>query len=285
MIRKEYTGGRYVTYTYNAEGQLAKLTYGDGANEKASYLFEYDSLGRLVRSSEADGTGTITQRTEHIYDEHSRLKRQSWALGSKSYSEAYTYNDGTNETGNLATMTTGTGDVLNYTYDPLKRLQKVTVKDGNTPLFSTAYAYRNIDSTRTTQQVEFRNVRLESDNSILEGKKYVYDALGNITEIRQSTSPYNILVAYEYDAQNQLTSEIHYNGSGEATANITVAYYYDYDAAGNILKVEKGTVNSAGTLTKTTEQTYTYNDTDWRDLLTKLNGTPIVYEGDRKSVV
>ena len=278
MIRKEYTGGRYVTYTYNAEGQLAKLTYGDGANEKASYLFEYDSLGRLVRSSEADGTGTITQRTEHIYDEHSRLKRQSWALGSKSYSEAYTYNDGTNETGNLATMTTGTGDVLNYTYDPLKRLQKVTVKDGNTPLFSTAYAYRNIDSTRTTQQVEFRNVRLESGNSILEGKKYVYDALGNITEIRQSTSPYNILVAYEYDAQNQLTSEIHYNGSGEATANITVAYYYDYDAAGNILKVEKGTVNSAGTLTKTTEQTYTYGNTDWHDLLTAINGQSIVYD-------
>ena len=279
MIRKEYTGGRYVTYTYNAEGQLAKLTYGDGANEKASYLFEYDSLGRLVRSSEADGTGTITQRTEHIYDEHSRLRRQSWALGSKSYSEAYTYNDGTNETGNLATMTTGTGDVLRYTYDPLKRLQKVTVKDGNTPLFSTAYAYRSIDSTRTTQQVEFRNVRLESDNSILEGKKYEYDPLGNIVKVRQSTSPYNLLIAYEYDAQNQLTSEIHYNGSGEATANITVAYYYDYDAAGNLLKVEKGTVNSAGTLTKTTEQTYTYNDTDWHDLLTKLNGTPIVYEG------
>lgn len=70
MIRKEYTGGRYVTYTYNAEGQLAKLTYGDGENEVASYLFEYDSLGRLVRSSEANGSGTIMQRTEHIYDEH-----------------------------------------------------------------------------------------------------------------------------------------------------------------------------------------------------------------------
>ena len=279
MIRKEYTGGRYVTYTYNAEGQLAKLTYGDGANEKASYLFEYDSLGRLVRSSEADGSGTITQRTEHIYDEYSRLKRQSWTLGSKSYSEAYTYNDGEDQTGNLSTMTTGTGNVLNYTYDPLKRLQKVTVKSGTTSLFSTAYAYRNIDSTRTTQQVEFRNVRLESDNSILEGKKYVYDSLGNITEIRQSTSPYNLLIAYEYDAQNQLTSEVHYDGNGAATANITVAYYYDYDAAGNILKVEKGTVNSAGTLTKTTEQTYTYNDTDWHDLLTELNDTPIVYEG------
>ena len=279
LIRKEYTGGRYVTYTYNAEGQLAKLTYGDGANEKASYLFEYDSLGRLVRSSEADGTGTVTQRTEHIYDEYSRLKRQSWTVNNQSYSEAYTYNDGTNETGNLATMTTGTGNVLNYSYDPLKRLQKVTVKGGNTSLFSTAYAYRSIDSTRTTQQVEFRNVRLESDNSILEGKKYEYDPLGNIVKVRQSTSPYNLLIAYEYDAQNQLTSEIHYNGSGEATANITVAYYYDYDAAGNILKVEKGTVNSAGTLTKTTEQTYTYNDTDWHDLLTELNDTPIVYEG------
>lgn len=279
MIRKEYTGGRYVTYTYNAEGQLAKLTYGDGSREAASYLFEYDSLGRLVRSSEADGTGTVTQRTEHIYDEYNRLKRQNWTLGSKNYSESYTYNDGTNETGSLKTMTTGTGRVLNYSYDPLKRLQKVTVKSGSTSLFSTAYAYRDINSTRTTQQVEFRNVRIGDNGTILEGKKYVYDALGNITEIRQSTSPYNLLIAYEYDAQNQLTSEVHYDGNGAATANITVAYYYDYDTAGNLLKVQKGTVNSAGTLTKTTEQTYYYRNSDWNDLLTAVGSGSISYDG------
>ena len=125
LSKKVYTDGRYVTYTYNAESQLTKLTYGTGNSKTASYLFEYDSLGRLVRSSEADGSGTVRQRTEHIYDEHNRLKRQSWTLGSKSYSESYTYNDGTNETGNLSTMTTGTGNVLSYAYDTLKRLQKV----------------------------------------------------------------------------------------------------------------------------------------------------------------
>ena len=270
LIRKEYTGGRYVTYTYNAEGQLAKLTYGDGANEKASYLFEYDSLGRLVRSSEANGSGTVTQRTEHIYDEHNRLKRQSWTVNNQSYSEAYTYNDGTNETGNLATMTTGTGNVLNYSYDPLKRLQKVTLKSGTTSLFSTAYAYRSIDSSRTTQQIEYRNVRIGDSGTILEGKKYVYDKLGNITEIRQSTSPYNVLVAYEYDAQNQLTKETYYDGNGTGAGHITDYYHYTYDAAGNLLTAGKN-----GEIL----QTYTYNDTDWHDLLTELNDTPIAYEG------
>ena len=44
-----YNSGRYVTYTYNAEGSLAKLTYGDGTTEKGSYTFEYDSLGRPAR--------------------------------------------------------------------------------------------------------------------------------------------------------------------------------------------------------------------------------------------
>ena len=100
MIRKEYTGGRYVTYTYNAEGQLAKLTYGDGANEKASYLFEYDSLGRLVRSSEAVGN-TVKLRTEHIYDGYNRLSKQKWSANGSVYTEYYTYDDGASGDGSL----------------------------------------------------------------------------------------------------------------------------------------------------------------------------------------
>ncbi len=60
------------------------------------YAFEYDSLGRLIRSRELSDNGFI-QRTEHIYDEFNRLKRQNWVLGTKAYSESYTYNDGTEE--------------------------------------------------------------------------------------------------------------------------------------------------------------------------------------------
>ena len=67
-----YSGGRYVNYRYNAEGSLAELDYGEGdAAPTATYRFEYDSLGRLIRSQQRDGNA-VTQRTEQLYDAANR---------------------------------------------------------------------------------------------------------------------------------------------------------------------------------------------------------------------
>lgn len=103
-----YTDGRYVTYTYNAEGQLAELTYGDGSGKVASYLFEYDSLGRLVRSSKAVG-GTVRLSTEHIYDAYNRLSKQKWSANGSTYTEYYTYDDGASGDGSLKQFRTTSG--------------------------------------------------------------------------------------------------------------------------------------------------------------------------------
>ena len=175
-------------------------------------------------------------------------------------------------------MTTATGDTLNYTYDALKRLNNVTTKNASgTALFSTSYAFRNLSTTsgitQTTTQVQYRNVCIGTNGTILEGKKYSYDDVGNITKISQSTSPYNPLVAYEYDSQNQLTKETYYDGAGSETDNITKTITYTYDTAGNILSETK-TVG-----TTTTTKNYTYGNTQWRDLLTKVGNTTISYDG------
>ena len=85
-----------------------------------------------------------------------------------------------------------------------------------------------------------------------------------------STSPYNVLVAYEYDSQNQLTKETYYDGNGIGTGHITDYYHYTYDTAGNLLTAGKN-----GTIV----QTYSYGNTNWHDLLTAVNGKPIAYEG------
>lgn len=150
-------------------------------------------------------------------------------------------------------MTAATGDSLSFGYDALKRLNRVTVKNGSSVILNTAYAYRDVSWNRGSAQVEFRNVRLGSDSGmLLEGKKYVYDDVGNLKEIRESTGKYNKLVEYTYDSQNQLTSEAYYK-SGEAEAYIT--YNYTYDTAGNLLTVSRKKGN-----TTTLLQTYTYGD-------------------------
>ena len=267
---KYNNNGRFIHYTYNSEGALSKLTYGDDTIARGSYQFEYDSLGRLIRSAEYDGSGTLVQRTEHNYDAYNRLQSQKWVLGSKSYSESYSYSDGSDGDGSLTQMTTGTGYTLNYTYDSLKRLQKTQVKDGTTVKFTTAYAYRTISGNQSSTQVEFRNVRAGGDTgTLLEGAKYTYDARGNITMISKSTGSYYPLVAYEYDSQNQLTKETYYDGTGTGSSHITDTYVYTYDTAGNIQTVKKNGI---------TTQTYTYSTGNWKDLLTAVNGNSIVYD-------
>ena len=168
-------------------------------------------------------------------------------------------------------MTAATGDSLEFGYDALKRLNRVTVKNGSSVILNTAYAYRDVSWNRGSAQVEFRNVRLCSDSGmLLEGKKYVYDDVGNLKEIRESTGDFSKLVEYAYDSQNQLTSEAYYK-SGEAKAYLT--YYYTYDTAGNLL-----TVSQKEGDTTTLLQTYTYGDAQWHDLLTAVNGQAITYD-------
>ena len=236
-----------------------------------SYAFEYDSLGRLIRSTAMDENGSVTQRTEHLYDAFNRLSGQSWTLGSQIYSERYAYSDGEKGDGSLTSMTAATGDSLSFGYDALKRLNRVTVKNGSSIILNTAYAYRDVSWNRGSAQVEFRNVRLGSDSGmLLEGKKYSYDKAGNLVMISESTGDFNKLVEYTYDSQNQLTSEAYYK-SGEAEAYIT--YNYTYDTAGNLLTVSQKKGN-----TTTLLQTYTYGDAQWHDLLTAVNGQAITYD-------
>ena len=260
-----------IRYTYNAESQLARLRYEEDGETVGSYAFEYDSLGRLIRSTAMDENGSVTQRTEHLYDAFNRLSGQSWTLGAQTYSERYAYSDGEKGDGSLTSMTAATGDSLEFGYDALKRLNRVTAKSGSSIIMNTAYAYRDVSWNRGSAQVEFRNVRLGSDSGmLLEGKKYVYDDVGNLKEIRESTGDFNKLVEYAYDSQNQLTSEAYYK-SGEAKAYLT--YYYTYDTAGNLL-----TVSQKKGDTTTLLQTYTYGDAQWHDLLTAVNGQAITYD-------
>ena len=164
-------------------------------------------------------------------------------------------------------MTAATGDSLEFGYDALKRLNRVTAKSGSSIIMNTAYAYRDVSWNRGSAQVEFRNVRLGSDSGmLLEGKKYVYDDVGNLKEIRESTGDFNKLVEYAYDSQNQLVKESYYNPGNEKPYDV---YDYSYDTAGNLLRVTKN-----GTVI----QTYTYGDAQWHDLLTAVNGQAITYD-------
>ncbi len=61
--------------------------------------------------------GSVTQRTEHIYDAFNRLSGQSWTPGADSL-ERYAYSDGEKGDGSLTSMTAATGDSLSLATTP-----------------------------------------------------------------------------------------------------------------------------------------------------------------------
>ena len=94
---------------------------------------------------------------------------------------------------------------------------------------------------------------------------------GTATEL--CPPPYLVALSSQNYSQNQLTKETYYDGAGSETDNITKTIAYTYDTAGNILSETK----TVGTTTTTLN--YTYGNTQWRDLLTKVGNTTISYDG------
>ena len=78
--------------------------------------------------------------------------------------------------------------------------------------------------------------------------------MGNIATF---SAPGKGTVTYTYDNQGQLL---------EAAGDTT--YTYTYDGAGNILTASDGTATHS----------YTYGDTNWKDLLTAFGGQAITYD-------
>ena len=264
-----YSGGRYVNYRYNAGGSLAELDYGEGdAAPTATYRFEYDSLGRLIRSQQRDGN-TVTQRTEQLYDTANRLSAQGWTIGGTSYRESYAYDA---SDGSLTTLNTAVGTKIGYNYDALKRLRSRAIYQGSTPLFENRCAYATQSGNQSTALVEFFNYRLASDDGngdIIVGYQYEYDNGGNITDIKAEVDGALIpLEHYEYEEkQGQLETAIRYENGEEVDR-----WTYSYDTAGNILSEDhEGTVSEL--------HEYAYEDGRWGDLLTSVDGIDLEYDG------
>ena len=82
---------------YTAEGNVGKITHKNRNNELlGEYTFEYDSLGRLIRSCEKNEAGKV-QQTEHLYDVYNRLTEQRWNIARRTSFEEYRYNDPTGQ--------------------------------------------------------------------------------------------------------------------------------------------------------------------------------------------
>ena len=248
-------------YTYNSEGSLTQLK---DVLSGVTYSYVYDLLGRPVRVSTSTGFGIRL-----TYDEYNRTSDVKFEYGSTSLITTWRYGtvsimDNSQKSGAIYGVEYNGTEMLTYQYDNLARRTKTTI---NTSMpFTTTYSYKNADDLTTSTLLE--KISYSGDRPYI----YTYDANGNITGIStESNGTQTQLVSYEYDALNQLVRE------NNAERNKTIVY--TYDNGGNITSVKEYAYTTGEVSgTPAAEKTYTYGNTEWKDLLTNYNGTAITYD-------
>ena len=245
--KEQYNNVTY-EYAYDASGQLAKQTSTAGEE----YNYEYDSLGRLIRSNEYND-GEFEQRTEHIYDASDRLTKQSWYNAGGTTTMSYAYSTTTGLLSSLNATVQNSSIPVTYTYQGTNQLRSKAIGS----VMTKAYNFRT-DNGYVTALPNYVHYR-DSSGNLIYGDNCYYDSNGRLIKILDSGSSTTTRAIYGYDQQGQLTS---------ATVGGT-SYTYTYDTAGNIQSKKVGS----------TTTNYTYGNSAWRDLLTAYNGGSITYSG------
>ena len=247
--KEQYNNVTY-EYAYDASGQLAKQTSTAGEE----YNYEYDSLGRLIRSNEYND-GEFEQRTEHIYDTSNRLTKQSWYNAGGVTTMSYAYSTTTGLLSSLNATVQNSSIPVAYTYQGANQLRSKAIGSVMTKAYNYCY---NEDGGYRASLPDYVNYR-DSSSNLIYGDNCHYDSNGRLVKILDSGSSTTTRAIYGYDQQGQLTS---------ATVGGT-RYTYTYDTAGNIQSKKVGS----------TTTNYTYGNSAWRDLLTAYNGGSITYSG------
>ena len=231
-------------------GHLAKQTSTGGEE----YNYEYDSLGRLIRSNEYND-GEFEQRTEHIYDTSNRLTKQSWYNAGGVTTMSYAYSTTTGLLSSLNATVQNSSIPVTYTYQGANQLRSKAIGSVMTKAYNYCY---NKDGGYRASLPDYVNYR-DSSSNLIYGDNCHYDSNGRLVKILDSGSSTTTRAIYGYDQQGQLTS---------ATVGGT-RYTYTYDTAGNIQSKKVGS----------TTTNYTYGNSAWRDLLTAYDGKSITYSG------
>ncbi|RLD01051.1 MAG: hypothetical protein DRI32_09660, partial [Chloroflexi bacterium] len=253
-----------ITYQYDQAERLWKLT--DAENNTTEYL--YDAANRIYRV--IDALGNISEEytytpngqknslwdansnpTLYEYDDFDRLFKTIYP--DASY-EQYAYDSA----GNLIQKQTRAGQMINYTFDPLNRLETKILPGPETILYNydlTGGLKNIIDSSGIISHAYDSAGRLETVTyPDAKTVQYAYDNAGNRTRL---TYPDGYYITYSHDALNRLTDV--YEGDAALLA------HYEHDALSRRTALTYG--NGASTA-------YNYEiDDDLSSLLLQFNAS------------
>lgn len=253
---------------YNAAGQLIFAQDTDGNTQRYSYtnnriatIADLDASGTvlqsitvtydttnttLISSVSVTSGGSSTTRVRYEYDTVNRLSQVIVSLdpadASKTYVTHYTY-DGASK--RIASITTGAGETLNFTYVQLGAGGPYLIKtttDGQNNVTTFEYGSTTIEVPITAQATQSFNYNKTDVIGPLGTTTYVYDTKGRLIQVQApSVNNQRSTTTYGYDAQDNVTSVTDANGA---------RLDFTYDAAGNRLSQRDALGNTI---------TYTYS--------------------------
>jgi len=261
------SSGDSYNYEYAGDGQLYKM---EDTAAGVAYRYNYDSIGRLIGTNQTGGAADL--RAAYGYDNESRLKSINYSIPGvvDSATETFYYNTSTTDSisdGALTSMALFSNSWIYYRYDSLSRLKERDV-GGILTEHQTYLAGTNGCTTTTLPETFYTTAKGSSTK--LSGFKYAYNEVGNVTQITNLLD--NSYWKFAYDKLGQMQYATDYAADGTARGR----YKYYYDNAGNLTswKIQDG----SATVTQE-EHTYTYGDSNWKDLLTAFDGQTITYDG------
>jgi len=218
-----------ITYQYDQAERLWKLT--DAENNTTEYL--YDATNRIYRV--IDALGNISEEytytpngqknslqnansntTLYEYDDFDRLFKTIYP--DASY-EQYSYDSASN----LIQKRTRAGQMINYTFDPMNRLETKNLPGPETILYNydLTGSLKNIIDSNGTISHDYDNAGRLETLTYPDGKTvgYAYDNAGNRTRL---TYPDGYYITYSHDSLNRLTDV--YEGDAALLA------HYEHDA-------------------------------------------------------
>lgn len=244
-VQNVYDTNGNLTYTKNAlTGDESKITY--------------DNFGNII-SEESSQNGTSVKISNEFDSEHNKTTKTTINLADEVFE--YEFNYSNDPSPKLEKIVLPNGESENIACDKLGRVSGRSI-DG----FGEEYHYLKSGdhATNLVSKQVFVNNGKSGDHLT-----YVYDKLGNITEIRANNK---LQARFSYDELSRLIRE------DNRELNKTTTYLYD--AGGNIV----GKNEYAFTLVSNLDSQeckiilYSYNSSGWRDQMVSYDGKVCEYD-------
>ena len=171
---------------------------------------------------------------------------------------------------------------INYTKDELTRIKKKQIAS---PAGSSTIDYEYYDdSQRLVGLIKKETISYNGSTVPSITNTYSYDDHGNITTIVTTDSKGTTTKNYTYDNLNRLTKETSYLLNAYEACSYNNQLNYSYDNGGNLSSAYGSKVKTCSepgnSQTETISNSYTYQTTGWKDLLTSFNGQSILYDNN-----